>query len=269
MSRKSRYDNQKSKELLAAIVLVIIFIIAFYKYILIVLGTLVIAWLLYVTIKYWILKRNYQKMQYYIDTQIPFKKIYRKKGKRFEIDCYEILKTELKECKILTNLIIPRLNAVNEFAEIDLIVFYNTGIYVLELKDYKGYVYGKKENYKWSVGYSVGSKKNNRETKVYEFQNPIKQNEGHISDLNRIKSYDYKNYVIFSKTMDFNSYIPNVLTIDKFIEIIKSNKTLPQSDLIERESIYELLRKYDLGNDDNIKNQHIMRQQYNNKKYNN
>jgi hypothetical protein len=209
------------------------------------------------------LKRQYERSQYYIDTQIPFKRI-NKKGHWFEFECYEaIIKGLDYKCKIINNIIIPRLDSINEYAEIDLLIFHYTGIYVLELKDYKGYVYGKKENIKWNVGYS----QNYKNKKTYEFYNPIKQNEGHIQDLNKIKPFNYINYVIFSNSMVFNSYISNVVTINKFIDDVKTNQMLSNNEIMEVKQIYQTLKKYDLSNDESVKEQHVMRQEYNRRKY--
>jgi hypothetical protein len=274
MGRRRRRRNQTNP--VAILVVVGVFVImAFLKYILIAIGVVAGLAVLFYLIRFIVKiitenkkKKVYESTQYFLDTKIPYKKVRNKEGQWYEINCYEILKQELgNECKILTNTIIPRLDAINEFAEIDLLLFHNTGLYVLELKDYNGYVYGKKDNEKWSVGYSPETNKKIKGTHVYDFYNPIKQNEGHIKDLNKIFPYNYKSYIIFSENMIFNSYISNVTNINNFISVVKSSPVLSQEEIAKVEQIFETLKQYDLSSDENIKNQHIMRQNFNKKKY--
>ncbi len=257
------------------IVIGIIFIVAFLKYILIIAAIAAGIFLLYLIIKlivriisYNKSKKKYEETHYFKDKNIPFKEVYKDKGNKFEIYCYEELKNQLgSDIKILINTLIPRVDSINEYAEIDLIVFHNTGIYVLELKDYNGYVYGNKDNKNWTVGYPSDSKSKNKKDLTINFYNPIMQNEGHITDLRKVFDYNYLNYVVFSSKTIFRSYIDNVTSIDKFIEMLKSNIILSSQEIVQIEKAYLTIKDYDLSSNDNIKKQHIMRQKLNQSKY--
>ena len=86
--------------------------------------------------------------------------------------------------KILMNLNIP----VNEYktTEVDLIMIHETGIYVFEIKHYKGTIYGNDQDEIWTQYF--------RTTKNSTFKNPVKQNKYHISALEKL----FPNTPIFS-----------------------------------------------------------------------
>lgn len=88
---------------------------------------------------------------------------------------------ELYKCisgnsKIIMNLNIP-VNA-SSTTEVDLILIHETGIYVFEIKHYKGTIYGKDTDKVWTQYFRTA--KNN------SFKNPIEQNKYHISALKKL-----------------------------------------------------------------------------------
>lgn len=62
--------------------------------------------------------------------------------------------------------------------EIDVVMVHPTGIYVIESKNYSGWIFGKAEQRNWTVCL-------NRNTKE-RVPNPIRQNEGHVAALMRL-----------------------------------------------------------------------------------
>ena len=58
----------------------------------------------------------------------------------------------------------------------DLVVPTNVGIFVFEIKDYAGWIFGNANHQKWTQVLAYGDEK-------HQFYNPIKQNEGHITAL--------------------------------------------------------------------------------------
>lgn len=78
--------------------------------------------------------------------------------------------------KILMNLEIPSQYGNN--TEIDLVFIHETGLYVFEIKHYKGTIYGKSSDERWTQYF--------RTTKNSHFYSPIRQNEGHIRALKNI-----------------------------------------------------------------------------------
>ena len=78
-----------------------------------------------------------------------------------------------RDGKILRNVYIPKENG--ETSEIDVLYITQKGIFVIESKNYSGWVFGSEKNYQWTVSLSNGIK-----NKLY---NPIKQNQTHIKSL--------------------------------------------------------------------------------------
>lgn len=76
-------------------------------------------------------------------------------------------------CKFLMNIEVPTANG--RTTEIDLLMIHESGLYVFEMKHYKGTIYGKADDEMWTQYFRTA--KNNR------FKNPILQNEYHIKAL--------------------------------------------------------------------------------------
>ena len=76
-------------------------------------------------------------------------------------------------CKFLMNLHIP--TEQNRSTEIDLLMIHETGIYVFEIKHYKGIIYGNTDDSIWTQFFKT--------TKNYVFENPVHQNGYHIRAL--------------------------------------------------------------------------------------
>ena len=76
--------------------------------------------------------------------------------------------------RILTNLYIPTEDGTTE---IDLVYITNSGIYVIESKNYSGWIYGSYKSREWTQ---------NIYGKKYKFLNPIWQNKKHIEYLSKI-----------------------------------------------------------------------------------
>lgn len=87
-------------------------------------------------------------------------------------------------CKILMNLEIPAAN--NKTTEIDLLLIHETGLYVFEVKHYKGTIYGRSTDNIWTQYF--------RTTKNNTFKNPILQNSYHICNLKKL----FPNLPVFS-----------------------------------------------------------------------
>lgn len=75
--------------------------------------------------------------------------------------------------KVLRNIYIPKDNG--ETTEIDVIFITQKGIFVIESKNYSGWIFGDEKSTYWTV--MLPNKEKNR------FYNPIKQNQTHIKWL--------------------------------------------------------------------------------------
>lgn len=132
------------------------------------------------------------------------------------------------------------------------------GIFVIETKNYQGFIYVDARQPKW-IQNCYGKK--------YEFQNPLRQNYRHIKVLQKqLKLPDgyFHSLVVFVKNCELKGYIPNnVCHLDKFVRYILSFKKpmLTKQDVIR---LCCLLEAAKIANTFNNKRQHIqtIRQKY-------
>lgn len=204
-------------------------------------------------------RRNYKQTPYYKYTSYKYSTVQNNKGLDFEKDVFNWLNYTFSKSKVMTNILIPRKGSMNEYSEIDIVFLHATGLYVLELKNYNGYVYGNIENDFWNVGYKDNT---DNLSKVYTFLNPIRQNKIHILDLKDHIKENFINYVIFNYTTEINSDIENLSYFDKFVEIVKNKQNVyTELQLKEIENKIKEISIYE-----NIA-QHIKRIQFNETKY--
>ncbi len=186
----------------------------------------------------------YEATPYFLETKTPYQLLPTDKGNLFEIEIFNRIKNEFKnDIQLIHNLLIPKLNAVNEYSEIDLVAIHVSGIYVIEVKNYSGPVSGKDEDDYWKP-YIQDTDNNNRQIYIqnyaikgfnqYGLYNPIKQNEGHINSLNALISNIYINKVVFSNSMLIGpSLHPKIHSVDGLVEFLKKspNKKYSAYDL--------------------------------------
>lgn len=98
-----------------------------------------------------------------------------------EKETAQILSSLGDKYKIYNDVLFPCKNGTNQ---IDHIVVSPYGIFVIETKNYKGWIFGSQYSHKWTQ---------NIYGRKYELYNPIMQNNGHITALKRlIQGYDDK-----------------------------------------------------------------------------
>lgn len=182
-----------------------------------------------------------------------------------EFDTYRLLEKIKGSKKIVANLYLP----VNEqeTTEIDLVFIHETGIYVIESKNYSGSIYGNEKYKNWIQIL-------NKNTKNYFF-NPIWQNKKHIKYLQEFIGDETELYslIIFSNRCNLRK-----VEYDKNNTIVlKRNDLLYQlKNIISRKeciynkeqiiSIYQKLKR--LSNQPiEIKEKHIrqLKESHNNK----
>ncbi|MGG3927684.1 nuclease-related domain-containing protein [Metabacillus fastidiosus] len=88
-----------------------------------------------------------------------------------------------KECKYLSDILIPNSKAKSGYSQIDHIVLTPYAVFVIETKNYQGTIYGGRERRTWSVNGK------------FKMLNPFYQNYGHISALKEIIPIDNSNIV--------------------------------------------------------------------------
>jgi len=156
---------------------------------------------------------------------------------------------------ILRNLYIPYNKRTSE---IDILLIHETGIYVIESKNYSGWIFGSAEQQQWTQMLNKNTK--NR------FYNPIKQNTTHITALSQflhINKSIMKSFIVFSERCELKK-VPNntaeytIIKRNRLLEEIKkeiaNRSNILTPDTIDR--IFETL--IPLTNvSEEVKQQHI------------
>ena len=157
--------------------------------------------------------------------------------------------------KTLHNIYIPYRGRT---AEIDVLLIHETGIYVIESKNYSGWIFGSAEQQQWTQMLNKNTK--NR------FYNPIKQNTTHITALSQflhINKSIMKSFIVFSERCELKK-VPNntaeytIIKRNRLLEEIKkeiaNRSNILTPDTIDR--IFETL--IPLTNvSEEVKQQHI------------
>ena len=92
----------------------------------------------------------------------------------------------------LFNVYIPRGNG--DTTEIDAILFHDSGIYIFESKNYKGWIFGHEEHKTWTQCL----RSSGRHSKKFTFFNPLMQNNIHIACFKALAGQDLDNILIRS-----------------------------------------------------------------------
>ena len=195
----------------------------------------------------------YKKTKYYLDTNFDFDKVNTNSGLQFEFLVYNELALNFPNSRLLTNILIPKKNSINDYSEIDIIFLHTTGFYVLELKNYNAFIYGNLTDERWTAGY-----KNEERRTPMEFQNPLLQNKKHIEVLQEHINEDFINQVIFSDNAVVDSSIESVTTLNTFIEKVKASENI--YNVHELDELSNKIKKINVY--DKIQN-HIERIKYN------
>lgn len=120
---------------------------------------------------------DYQKSAYYKLTNDNMLRVMLNKGKYGEYLTSRIIeKSALKSHKQLVNVYLPKKNS-NELTELDLIYLDRTGVYIIESKNYSGWIFGNEADQKWTQ--TMPNKKK------FKFYNPIRQNATHIRAIQK------------------------------------------------------------------------------------
>ena len=185
------------------------------------------------------------------------------RGERSEQDLiYRLIKAGIPASTIFHDLYIPTKRG---YTQIDIVVPTNVGIFVFEVKDYSGWIFGNGTSDKWTQVLAYGQEK-------HQFYNPIKQNAKHIEALCNT-SAQLQNVPIYSIVVFYGSceiraltdvptdcwvcYDNDVVRIVK--NIIARSTPAPYTDKWE---VMRILKDgVESGNDEAIKSVHLQNAQ--------
>ncbi len=152
---------------------------------------------------------------------------------------------------IFSNLILP--STFNGSTQVDHIVVSKYGIFVIESKDYSGWIFGRAHDEKWTQSLPGANK--------YRFPNPLRQNWGHIKTLENLMPLPEKTFisiVVFSDKSDFKTPQPlNVIHLQYLTRYIKAFATpvLQDRDLmLAIGKLAYLCQVSDISIEDHIRN---------------
>jgi hypothetical protein len=144
-----------------------------------------------------------------------------------EQEVANLLSQELsyKDYFLFNNLILPSENNIS--TQVDHVVVSKFGIFVIESKDYQGWISGNGNQKTWTQSLPRGENK-------FQFQNPIHQNYAHIMALKSLLSFVndcFYNIVVFSGKSEFKTEMPeNVLNLYDLIDYIKKHTQEKMTD---------------------------------------
>lgn len=120
--------------------------------------------------------------------------------------------------RVLRNIYVPKDNG--ETSEIDVLFITQKGIFVIESKNYSGWIFGDEKAAYWTA--MLPNKAKNR------FYNPIKQNKSHIKWL--------------EKYLDDDIPLFSIVTFSERCELKKINVESPDISVIKRDKLYAAVR---------------------------
>jgi len=127
------------------------------------------------------------------------------------------MKLDFKDYFLFNNIIIKSKN--NTSTQIDHIVVSKFGVFVIESKDLSGWIFGSNNSSTWTQSLPGAIK--------YKFQNPLRQNYGHLMALKELMPFvkdNFYNVVVFTGNAEIKTErMENVLYLSELIEFIKKH----------------------------------------------
>lgn len=165
-----------------------------------------------------------------------------------------ILNSLPKEYRVINNAVIPDQKTdpnKNYTTQIDHLVVSPYGIFVVETKNYSGWIFGNEDSKRWKETFKT--------TKGNYFYNPIKQNWGHtyaLAEHLNLNIRVFKPIVVFSNNCKLNVETKTpVVYMSNLKDTILNYKQeiIPQKDI---EIIYNKIIKINMVNEE-VENKHI------------
>lgn len=206
----------------------------------------------------------YRQTTYYKNTHNSYFSILHNKGLYGEYKTYCNLRSfEKQGAQFLFNCYIPRENG--RTTEIDVVMIWNSGLYIFESKNYSGWIFGNERNKFWTQCLPRGK---GRSANKQRFLNPIIQNKLHIRCLKELLDStcpEIHSIIVFSDRCTFRdvttySYERDVCVIHRnqvkrTVEQINNEVSEMTPDMM-CDKIYSILSRYSDVSDD-VKRAHI------------
>ena len=165
--------------------------------------------------------REFNQSRYRSVSNHTFWETFFNKGNNGEYHIYRSLE-QLKMSKlILTNLYIPKKDGST--TEIDLLMITKYGFFVVESKNYSGWIFGDEKHRQWTQTFP--------NKKKFRFFNPIWQNKGHISALKEVLN------------ITDDSLVQSLITFSNECQLKKITVTSPNVRVLQRKQLKWTINK--------------------------
>lgn len=143
--------------------------------------------------------RAYKKTEYFRSTHCHYMTALLNLGHRGEYLTYKALKSLSGYKHMVFNCYIPKND--NGTTEVDAVLIHEAGLFVIESKNFSGWIFGSEKQREWTQVLPKGRGKSEKS----RFFNPIIQNKVHIKWLERYLDYhdDIRSYIAFSDRCTF------------------------------------------------------------------
>jgi predicted RNA-binding Zn-ribbon protein involved in translation (DUF1610 family) len=151
--------------------------------------------------------------------------------------------------------------------EIDCIMVHTSGIYVIESKNYSGWIFGNEKDKYWTQSLLSGK---GRKSKKIKFYNPILQNAGHIKNIRKVVNSDsipIHSLIVFSQRCelkkvtfsDSNAFVIKRKYLKRTVKMIDKK----YANALTREQVEQISKKLSEKSikTETIKEEHIERVQ--------
>lgn len=148
--------------------------------------------------------------------------------------------------------------------EIDLIYIFKKGVFVIEIKNWKGIIKGTSKDEKWTR--ILGNK-------TYSFKNPIIQNKNHVNDIQRIlgRNVPVHSLIILTSENANSLKIPlviNLLDLESYLDRYYSSLLLSDKNIDDIcKKLLEIKKKDAVTREEHIKNANNTREYVAKQKY--
>lgn len=205
--------------------------------------------------------KEYKSGSYYQVTKQSYLSVRHNTGRYGEYLIYKYLKhMELNGAKFLFNVYIPKGNG--DTTEIDVLIICPKGIFVIESKNYSGWIFGSENSKNWYQTLPAGRGRSHKE----HFYNPIMQNHTHIKHLKSFlgEQFPMRSIIVFSdrctlKSVQITSNDISVINRYNVAPVLSTICNQTPTDILSESDITELYNKlYPFTQIDEItKAQHI------------
>ncbi|WP_414838600.1 nuclease-related domain-containing protein [Carnobacterium sp. TMP28] len=164
---------------------------------------------------------EFQMSSYRLASNHTFIQTFFNKGNWGEYKIYTELEKVKGKKRILTNLYLPKKDGST--TEVDLVMITKFGFFVIESKNYGGWIFGNEANRNWTQSFP--------NKKKFKFFNPIWQNKGHIRALQE------------TLAITDPTWMHSLIVFSNRCELKKITLTSPTVHVIKKQKIKRVLKK--------------------------